>query len=176
MDKEAIRQNLIKRLKSHNPADKEKLDKLLLDDITASEAYHTSQVLATYLAFSFEYDTQPLIERAVRDGKKVLVPRTCSQGKMVFASYHPEHLIKGRFGILEPDSSRETAEPSEIDLIHVPGLAFNAEGFRIGYGGGYYDRYLADFKGRTVSTVYAWQRLDFKEDAHDVAVMEVFSQ
>ena len=62
----------------------------------------------------------------------------------------------------------------KIDLIHVPGVAFNDKGFRVGYGAGYYDRYLADFCGATVSTIYDFQRYSFEEESHDVAVREVF--
>lgn len=64
-------------------------------------------------------------------------------------------------------------DKSEIDLIHVPGLVFQSTGYRIGYGGGYYDRYLADFAGKTVSTIYSIQQKEFQPDAFDQAVQEV---
>lgn len=64
-------------------------------------------------------------------------------------------------------------EKTHIDLIHVPGVAFNKGGYRIGYGGGYYDRYLADFKGMTVSTIYPCQLADFQPDNYDIPIQEV---
>ena len=64
-------------------------------------------------------------------------------------------------------------EQSEIDLIHVPGVVFQSKGYRIGYGGGYYDRYLADFAGKTVSTIYSIQQKEFQPAAFDQAVQEV---
>ncbi|MEX2804439.1 5-formyltetrahydrofolate cyclo-ligase [Streptococcus sp. H31] len=176
MNKKEIRQQLIEELKAQGRKEKAGLDKLLLEKVIRSKAYQDSRVIATYMALAFEYNTQLLIERAVKDGKKILVPRTQPQGEMVFAPYHPDRLVKSQFGILEPDNSQKAVASSEIDLIHVPGLAFNLKGFRIGYGKGYYDRYLADFKGRTFSTIYARQRIEFQEDEHDIAVMEVFSQ
>ena len=64
----------------------------------------------------------------------------------------------------------------KFDVIHVPGVGFNPAGFRIGYGGGYYDRYLADYDGHTVSTIYEFQKVEFQADCHDMAVKEVFSR
>ena len=64
-------------------------------------------------------------------------------------------------------------ETSKIDLIHVPGLAFNPSRYRVGYGGGYYDRYLNHFPGHTISTLYPCQIQDFHPDPHDIPVEEV---
>ena len=67
--------------------------------------------------------------------------------------------------------SEEAVEKTEIDLIHVPGVVFNSQGFRIGYGGGYYDRYLADFCRRHPSAgIYSFQNSDFEPNYHDIAV------
>ena len=139
------------------------------------KAYQQADVIATYLAFNFEYDTSLLIEQAQKDGKKILVPKTFSKGKMIFVAYDSEKLVETRFGLMEPINDEAVAK-SEIDLIHVPGLVFNKSGFRIGYGGGYYDRYLKDFVGNTVSTIYDFQRLDFEEEGYDISVKEVIER
>ena len=73
---------------------------------------------------------------------------------------------------MEP-MSEEAVDKTEIDLIHVPGVVFNSQGFRIGYGGGYYDRYLADYEGISVSTMYQVQLEHFRPDQHDIAVKEL---
>ena len=88
--------------------------------------------------------------------------------------YDERHLQKSSFGLMEP-TSEEAVDKTEIDLIHVPGVVFNSQGFRIGYGGGYYDRYLADFAGASISSIYSFQQSDFEPDYHDIAVKEVLT-
>ena len=60
-----------------------------------------------------------------------------------------------------------------INWLHVPGLAWNQQGFRVGYGGGFYDRFLVDFKGVSLSTLADFQYIDFKEEVFDQAVKEM---
>ena len=92
---------------------------------------------------------------------------------MDFVVYHPQQLVKTSFGLLEPQGDLEVVKPSQIDLIHVPGLAFTREGYRIGYGGGYYDRYLEHFAGQSLSTIYPCQVQEFNFENHDIPVQEV---
>lgn len=87
-----------------------------------------------------------------------------------FAKYDKENLVRSKFGLLEP-KSEIAVEP---DFILVPGLIWNDEGYRIGFGGGYYDRYLANFEGSTASVLYDFQKMDFEAESHDIAVQELF--
>ena len=128
--------------------------------------------MATYLSMPHEVSTAAFIKQAQLDGKRVLVPKTYGQGRMIFVDYDESRLQKSSFGLMEP-TSEEAVEKAEIDLIHVPGVVFNSQGFRIGYGGGYYDRYLADFTGASISSIYSFQKSDFEPNYHDIAVKEV---
>ena len=119
-----------------------------------------------------EVSTAAFIRQAQLDGKRVLVPKTYGQGRMIFVDYDESRLQKSSFGLMEP-ISEEAVDKTEIDLIHVPGVVFNSQGFRIGYGGGYYDRYLADFAGASISSIYSFQNSDFEPNYHDIAVKEV---
>ena len=92
---------------------------------------------------------------------------------MDFVVYDPQQLVKTSFGLLEPEGELTVIDSCQIDLIHVPGLVFTTEGYRIGYGGGYYDRYLEHFPGHTLSTVYPCQIQDFSPENHDIPVQEV---
>ena len=175
MEKPSMRKSIIKQLRQQDKHTKVAIDQKLLEDVQASVAYQEAKVIATYLSFEFEYDTSLLIQAAQKDGKKILIPRTYPKGQMVFVPYDSETLAPTSFGLMEPTSGEAVAK-SEIDLIHVPGVAFNAGGYRIGYGAGYYDRYLADFSGATLSTIYNFQEVVFQEEKHDIAVKEVFKR
>ena len=175
MEKVALRKSIIAYLKNQDKAEKALKDQALLDDLLATKAYKDAKTIATYLAFDFEYNTELLIKQAQKDGKTILVPKTYPKGKMIFCVYNPQQLVKTKFGLWEPVDD-VAVEKSDIDLIHVPGVGFNQDGFRIGYGAGYYDRYLTDYSGQTISTIYDCQKADFQPYSHDVAVMEVLSR
>ncbi|EHI70765.1 5-formyltetrahydrofolate cyclo-ligase [Streptococcus ictaluri] len=175
MTKKDYRKQVLEHLKAMPEAEKQSKDKALLEELTKSEAYQKARTIATYLAMPHEYQTQALIEQAIQDKKTVLIPKTYPQGKMIFVPYHLNELMKTAFGLLEPKSDVPFAKEA-IDMIHVPGLVFNASGHRIGYGAGYYDRYLADYSGMTVSAIYKSQLRSFEPEDHDVAVSEVYCQ
>ena len=170
--KNELRKTVLAQLTSQDPETKAKIDQYLLEQLIALPAYKDAQVIATYLSFPHEYDTSLLINQALKDGKRLLIPKTYKQGRMIFVDYDPDNLVATSFGLMEPASDL-AVEKSEIDLIHVPGVVFNDEGFRIGYGAGYYDRFLSDFEGETVSTVYPCQKHDFQPDSYDIPVKEV---
>lgn len=172
MEKKLLRKEVLITLKSQPQAYKSEVDSKLLEAFIKTKAYQNSCVIATYLSFDYEYNTQLLIKQALCDGKRVLVPKTYPKGKMIFVDYQKDNLRATPFGLLEPVNDR-AVEKASMDLIHVPGLIFNNKGFRIGYGAGYFDRYLSDFEGDTISTIYRCQRQDFVEEKHDVAVKEV---
>jgi len=171
--KKALRKQVLQELKSLSAEEKEVMDAWLTEQLLLHPFYKEAKTIATYLSFPHEFQTARLIEQAQKDGKTLLIPKTYPHGKMDFVVYKPEQLERNSFGLLEPQGDFTILEPSQIDLIHVPGLAFNPSGFRIGYGGGYYDRYLEYFPGHTISTIYPCQIQNFYPDPHDIPVKEV---
>lgn len=171
--KAELRKQVLQEMKSLSQEQKQAMDQALTDQFLKHPFYQEAKVIATYLSFPHEFQTQELIEQALRDGKKVLIPKTYPKGRMDFVVYDPQQLVKTSFGLLEPQGDLEVVDASQIDLIHVPGLAFTTKGYRIGYGGGYYDRYLEYFSGHTLSTVYHYQVQDFIPEKHDIPVQEV---
>ena len=170
--KSELRKQVLQEMKALPQEQKQALDQALTEGLLQHPFYQEAKIIATYLSFPHEFQTQELIEQALRDGKKVLIPKTYPKGRMDFVVYDPQQLVKTSFGLLEPQGDLEVVDASQIDLIHVPGLAFTREGYRIGYGGGYYDRYLKHFTGHTLSTVYPCQIRDFIPEDHDIPVQE----
>ena len=171
--KAELRKKIFQEMKTLSQEQKQAMDQVLTERFLQHPFYQEAKTIATYLSFPHEFQTQELIEQALKDGKKVLIPKTYPKGRMEFVVYNPQQLAKTSFGLLEPQGDLEVVEPSQIDLIHVPGLAFTTEGYRIGYGGGYYDRYLEHFAGHTMSTIYPCQVQEFNSEDHDIAVQEV---
>ena len=171
--KAELRKKILQEMKALSQEQKRAMDRALTERFLHHPFYQEAKNIATYLSFPHEFQTQELIEQALKDGKKVLIPKTYPKGRMEFVVYNPQQLAKTSFGLLEPQGDLEVVEPSQIDLIHVPGLAFTTEGYRIGYGGGYYDRYLEHFAGHTMSTIYPCQVQEFNFENHDIPVQEV---
>lgn len=171
--KAELRKKIFQEMKTLSQEQKQAMDQVLTERFLQHPFYQEAKTIATYLSFPHEFQTQELIEQALKDGKKVLIPKTYPKGRMEFVVYNPQQLAKTSFGLLEPQGDLEVVEPSQIDLIHVPGLAFTTEGYRIGYGGGYYDRYLEHFAGHTMSTIYPCQVQEFNFENHDIPVQEV---
>ena len=171
--KSKLRKKVLQEMKTLSQEQKQAMDRVLTERFLNHPFYKEAKIIATYLSFPHEFQTQELIDQALKDGKKVLIPKTYSKGRMEFVVYDLQQLKKTSFGLLEPQGDLEVVDPSQIDLIHVPGLAFTTEGYRIGYGGGYYDRYLEHFTGQSLSTIYPCQIQDFNSEDHDIAVQEV---
>ena len=171
--KSELRKQVLQEMKSIPQKQKIAMDQALTERFLNHPFYQEAKVIATYLSFSHEFQTQELIDQALKDGKKVLIPKTYPKGRMEFVVYDPQQLKKTSFGLLEPQGDLEVVDTSRIDLIHVPGLAFTIEGYRVGYGGGYYDRYLENFAGHSMSTIYPCQIQNFNSEDHDIPVQEV---
>jgi 5-formyltetrahydrofolate cyclo-ligase len=104
--------------------------------------FQQAQTVMAYMAFGNEISLLPLMDQS-RD-KRWVIPRTEARPEphLILHLYDPARLVRHRFGMLEPDVSLPAIEPGELDLVLVPGLAFDRRGYRLGFGGGFYDRFL----------------------------------
>lgn len=126
--------------------------------------YQNNNTILLYVSKSIEVDTYNLISMALKDGKSVAVPR-CITGTRNMAFYYInslEDLEKGAFGVYEPRIETCTSVMNMTQgLCIVPGMAFDINGYRLGYGKGYYDRFLSVFQGDVVGLCYSncicWQ-------------------
>ncbi len=141
--------------------------------LLCSREYSDADIIFTYVSTAPEPDTLGIIHSAFANGKKVAVPKCGEKGVMEFYFIKSENdLAKGKFGILEPDESKcKKAFATEKSLCIVPGLSFDAKGYRLGRGGGYYDRFLKDFKGKSAGLCYhSFLRLSLPKDTFDIPV------
>jgi len=138
-------------------ADKKEKSLLMERHLLEKDFFQNCDILFAYLPLKNEAETFLLIEEALKLGKNVAVPRCLDDGEMeFFLITSPDALRPGSYGILEPDFNEEQkVSPTTRSLILVPGLAFDKEGFRLGYGKGYYDRYLAKHPAVTVGLCFA---------------------
>lgn len=160
MDKKTLRKEIREKKRAMTEdeivAASEKLGELF----AASELYQKATAVYGYLPYNQEVRTVPMLERAIRDGKRVAVPK-CYGDEMRFIWMEDFSKVeKGYAGIPEPVEDGPVAD-DKTALVLMPGLAFDREGHRIGYGGGFYDRFLADEPEHpTLALCYAFQMME----------------
>jgi 5-formyltetrahydrofolate cyclo-ligase len=136
-----------------------------------SDEYGTSRVLVIYSAIHNEVDTQSIMQHAWNDGKCIAFPAVVGHTLAFQEVKAVSSLQEGAFGILEPCPTCRKFSPDEIDVFIVPGVAFDLNGYRVGYGKGYYDRTLHRMEnlGRLVGVCYDFQLVEkIVGEPHDV--------
>lgn len=141
-----------------SPEQKSAFDRVIRGRLFALREYAKADTVFTYVSKPIEVDTLALIAAVFSAGKRVAVPR-CVPGTYDMEFYEirsMEDLAPGSFGVLEPIPEKCALVPAHTPgLCVVPGLSFDTQGYRLGYGKGYYDRFLAEFQGPTVGICYA---------------------
>lgn len=152
MSKEQMRKACLRTRTEAAQADLTRADALIADELRALPAFSEAQVLLSYLSFGHEVDTKRLIEEALAKGGRVALPRITGARSMAWYEVRSlDGLARAPQGMLEPvadDAARlEIASLASLRTAAlVPGLAFDASGYRIGYGGGFYDCFLPSFR------------------------------
>lgn len=165
--KAETRRKISNLLKNIDKCEKMYQNDEVLDIFIESKEWKNAQSVGLFMPMDFEFDLSRLF---IEQEKEILIPKCLPKREMIFCPFDKEHLKRSKFGILEP----ETVIEKIPDLIVVPGVAWNEEGYRIGFGGGYYDRYLKNFKGMTISLLYDFQLTHFIPESHDIAVQQLF--
>jgi 5-formyltetrahydrofolate cyclo-ligase len=151
MDKKSLRKQVLHiRAELTEEARREK-SAVIRRNILDFPLFHAAQCVFTFIPFGNEVDIKAVIDEGKNAGKRIAIPKTFVKEKyMVPYEYEGSgELVQGVYGIQEPEPGKaKIVQPSEIDLILVPGVAFDRKGGRLGYGGGFYDRFLAGYDGR----------------------------
>lgn len=140
------------------PQVKSRLDEDILSRVTRLNQYANTDLLLVYVSTPIEVDTRRLIEVALADGKRVAVPRCVPDTRLMefYEITSLDQLSPGTFGVLEPDPDTATRLPEDPGgMCIVPALCYDEYGYRLGYGKGYYDRFLSGYSGITVGICYA---------------------
>jgi len=171
MDKKELRRSIRDQKRAMTEAEivsrSEKLARLFL----ASEAYQNAKTIYGYMPYNQEVRTVPMLEQALRDGKRVAVPK-CYGDEMRFIYLDDLSKVeKGYANIPEPIADGPIADDPTA-LVLMPGMAFDPLGHRIGYGGGFYDKFLAAEPDHpTLALCYEFQMLPSLEtEEHDIPV------
>lgn len=127
-------------------ASKAQKDASIAKHILSSDIIASADNVLLYASFGSEVSTNVIIEELLKDGKNVALPKCAENGRMNFHIITSlSQISAGKYGIAEPDSSLPVPVFSEKTVALVPGLAFTPNGNRLGYGGGFYDRFLAEY-------------------------------
>ncbi len=131
--------------------------------------YKNAKIIMSYMSIKNELNTQGLNAKILSDKKKLYLPVIDKKYNMIVAREVEklEKISKGMYNIPEP-SNGKIIDKNKIDLIIVPGLVFDKNGNRIGFGMGYYDRFLKDYNGKTIGLCYKFQIVEtIISEAHD---------
>jgi len=154
MYKNKLRLQIINRLKQLSDDEKSDIEQLLCNYLFQSHIFQDAFVIGTTFSQDFEWNTRTIMKKVWDDQKTVVVPKTDPMKRQLeFFEINPNSELEIGYGnILEPKAeTNKKVNKSEIDLLIVPGIVFDKYGYRIGFGGGYYDRFLTDFNQATVS-------------------------
>lgn len=171
MDKKELRRTIRERKRAMTEEEivsrSEKLGQLFAQ----SEAYKAAKTIYGYLPYNQEVRTVPMLEQALKDGKRVAVPKVYGDEMKFLYLDDLSQVEKGYAGIPEPIADDPVAD-DDTALVLMPGLAFDPVGHRIGYGGGFYDKFLAAEPNHpTLALCYEFQMLpELHTEEHDIPV------
>lgn len=180
MPKRSLRQRMLAKRRALSSDEWLQSSRLAQQRLLALKEFTQANCIALYAATHNEVDTGLILEVAFEAGKRVLFPAVCGHEMILREVEHLEQLSPGCFGILEPCRNGVDHQAIEADLIVVPGVAFDQSGHRIGYGKGYYDRFL-QHPARTdglVGLCHDFQLIDgnIPADRHDIRMELVVTE
>ena len=155
--KKGLRKKYIDVRKNMNFIQKHNKNINIFNRLTAMKKYKEAKLVLTFVSKPIEVDTHKLIQNALNNGKKVAVPY-CVPGTALMEFYYItslKNLSEGAFGVLEPEpDDKNLVKNFNNSISIIPGLSFDYQGYRLGYGKGYYDRFISKYKGYNIGICY----------------------
>ncbi|MGI6649148.1 MAG: 5-formyltetrahydrofolate cyclo-ligase [Bacillota bacterium] len=181
--KHTLRQTMLTKRRALGAGEVTRWSKQITEFLVASPNFRKAKAIMAYAPLHNEVDTELLLQAAFGQQKQVLLPVAEWENRQlrpVSVDSYPDSLVPGRYGILEPAGGRQSPWPVEqIDLVIVPGVAFDIQGYRLGYGQGFYDRFLGRLPPRTevVGLAYDFQVVKtVYPEKHDVTVPVIVTE
>lgn len=180
MTKKDRRLAMLQRLNEMDVAEHQGKSEQILKNLMKQAVYQRADVIGVTLSRFPEVDTLLLIQAAWNDGKKVAVPKCIRKTRemdfRLLTSFDELEVVY--MDLQEPIAEKTiSVKPEQIDLQIVPGVVFSKEGYRIGFGGGYYDRYMANYSGASISLAFACQTgYDIPVEKHDIPVQLMITE
>ncbi|MGI6705387.1 MAG: 5-formyltetrahydrofolate cyclo-ligase [Clostridia bacterium] len=176
--KEGIRKRILDIRGRMTPEDRGRKSKIIGQKLQGMGFYKKAAIIMGYMDFRNEVMMDHILKEAKREGKRILLPICVPRDRSLLiaeVSDFERDLRPGAYGIQEPrlEHASLQIDPKEIDIIIVPGVAFDPKGCRIGYGAGYYDRFLACLSSKTLKLGLAFQEQivsHIPADNHDIAM------
>ena len=171
VNKKELRSRIRQQKRAMTEGEIEEKSRILGEKFRACPAYRQAQTIYGYLPYNQEVRTVPMLEQALRDGKRVAVPKVFGDEMKFLYLEDLTKVAKGYAGIPEPIADEPEARDDSA-LVLMPGLAFDPQGHRIGYGGGFYDKFLAAEPNHpTLALCYDFQLLpELETEEHDIPV------
>jgi 5-formyltetrahydrofolate cyclo-ligase len=180
MTKTEWRKKTKQLLTSMDVKDRKDRSEKIANHLYQTQQWHKCERIGITVSRNFELDTYRIIENAWKEGKKVCVPKCYSEDKkMEFRELSSfDELENVYMDLYEPITAKTQIVSTEnIDLLVVPGLVFDQSGYRIGYGGGYYDRYLVNYTGETVALAFYDQIAEqLPHEDFDIPVQQIITE
>lgn len=173
-----LRKQMKTRLEQLSDEKRVKYTGQLAEQLSNLVEWQQAKTIGITISIPPEISTYSIIELAWQEGKKVAVPKCYPKEKTMEFKFISsfDQLESVYSGLLEPVNGTETTAVNEMDLIIVPGLAFTKEGHRLGFGGGYYDRFLTTYKGNTLALAFPFQLVDdLPMEMHDIPVQKIIT-
>ncbi|WP_186575783.1 5-formyltetrahydrofolate cyclo-ligase [Aquibacillus kalidii] len=178
--KDDLRKQVLSKWQSIDPLRKCKIEETLSQHLYNSQLWKRSKTIGITVSQSHEWDTKQIIKGAWKNNKTVCVPK-CIPSTHELDFYKIDSLDQLEvvyYNLLEPNPNLTApVENNSIDLLIVPGIVFDRQGYRIGYGGGYFDRFLNDYKGETIALLSNFQLVErIPMEAFDIPVRSLITE
>ncbi|MBS2969690.1 5-formyltetrahydrofolate cyclo-ligase [Metabacillus sp. KIGAM252] len=180
MKKTSLREQMKIKLQKMDDVQYNEYSLLIEQQFLTSPLWKNARTIGLTISQNREANTRSIIEKGWKEGKRIAVPKCFPASKemefRVITSFNQLETVY--YGLQEPiPSMTDPVDKCDIEMLAVPGLCFDSRGYRIGYGGGYYDRYLQNFTGHTVSLAFSCQVLPLvPSENFDVPVQRIITE